>query len=648
MFIVIFKTKASIKKEVFYLAALFSILMLIVYGFIFSISLFDISIETAESSVKETNMQISIFTEGYFAEITNTIEALAEYPDIKNIMTSDEEAKERALTIYENFSNTNDNIAYIYSGYENGLLLINDYTPPEGYDPTDRPWYIAAVEEMPETSIGLPYQEANTEEWLISQSKVLLDSQGNHSGVIAIDCSLESIVSLMSEKHLYDSQRSYLLNPEGKVIVHPDEKYIGQTVPVIMDELTGSQGNFTYTSDSEKWAYYNTIDSTDWILITTVERWEMLKPLVTHFVFYTLSIILMAIFLGWAQSKIFGKRITEPLEELGTRIAEIADGKPRNKTAYKFLNQEIEKIADNIEQLAEHSLKKKANELEAIIESTGDGILVLDDKRQVIYMNSRFREMWSIPDNVEASGDDQVFINTIINQLNEPDTFMEKLQETYSSDQSYKDTLYCKGGRIFELFSRPLIDGGHVTGRLWSFSDVTYNKQAEEKLRIMATTDELTGLWNRRYFMQAARQEVERARRYDHSLSLIVFDVDHFKKVNDTRGHAAGDAALQHLASLMKKSLRDIDIPGRLGGEEFGILLPNTELNNAALLAERLRKTIEDSPADFKGSEIFLTVSIGVTAYQKRSSSVDELLKTADEALYEAKGNGRNCTVKKL
>ena len=644
----IFKTKASIKKEVFYLAALFSILMLIVYGFIFSISLFDISIETAESSVKETNMQISIFTEGYFAEITNTIEALAEYPDIKNIIIGDEEAKERALTIYENFSNTNDNIAYIYSGYENGFLLINDYTPPEGYDPTDRPWYMAAVEEIPETSIGLPYQEAKTEEWLISQSKVLLDSQGNHSGVIAIDCSLESIVSLMSEKHLYDSQRSYLLNPEGEVIVHPDEEYIGQTMPVIMDELTGSQGHFTYTLDDKKWAYYNTIDSTDWILITTVERWEMLKPLVTHFVFYTLSIMLMAIFLGWAQSKIFGKRITEPLEELGTRIAEIADGKPRNKTAYKFLNQEIEKIADNIEQLAEHSLKKKANELEAIIESTGDGILVLDDKRQVIYVNSQFREMWSIPDNVEASGDDQVFINAIIDQLNEPDTFMEKLQETYSSDRSYKDTLYCKNGRIFELFSRPLMDEGHVTGRLWSFSDVTYNKQAEEKLRIMATTDELTGLWNRRYFMQAAEKEMKRARRYNDSFSLLTLDIDHFKTVNDNLGHAAGDEVLRNLASVIKNFFREVDIPGRLGGEEFSIILPNTDLYSAASVAERLRQEIEKNPTEYGGEDIYITLSIGVTSYHTGVTSVDKLLKKADEALYEAKAGGRNCVVKKV
>ena len=644
----IFKTKASIKKEAFYLATLFSILMLIVYGFIFSISLFDISIETAESSVKETNMQISIFTEGYFAEITNTIEALAEYPDIKNIIIGDEEAKERALTIYENFSNTNDNIAYIYSGYENGFLLINDYTPPEGYDPTDRPWYIAAVEEKSETSIGLPYQEAKTEEWLISQSKVLLDSQGNYSGVIAIDCSLESIVSLMSEKHLYDSQRSYLLNPEGEVIVHPDEKYIGQTMPEIIDKLTGSQGDFTYTLDDKKWAYYNTIDSTDWILITTVERWEMLKPLVTHFVFYTLSIMLMAIFLGWAQSKIFGKRITEPLEELGTRIAEIADGKPRNKTAYKFLNQEIEKIADNIEQLAEHSLKKKANELEAIIESTGDGILVLDDKRQVIYVNSQFREMWSIPDNVEASGDDQVFINAIIDQLNEPDTFMEKLQETYSSDRSYKDTLYCKNGRIFELFSRPLMDEGHVTGRLWSFSDVTYNKQAEEKLRIMATTDELTGLWNRRYFMQAAKKEMERARRYNDSFSLLTLDIDHFKTVNDNLGHAAGDEVLRNLASVIKNFFREVDIPGRLGGEEFSIILPNTDLYSAASVAERLRQEIEKNPTEYGGEDIYITLSIGVTSYHTGVTSVDKLLKKADEALYEAKAGGRNCVVKKV
>jgi len=171
--------------------------------------------------------------------------------------------------------------------------------------------------------------------------------------------------------------------------------------------------------------------------------------------------------------------------------------------------------------------------------------------------------------------------------------------------------------------------------------------QAEEKLYEMATTDELTGLRNRRSFMESARQELERALRYGHYFSMISFDLDHFKKVNDSWGHAVGDAVLQHMANLLKDNLRDVDIPGRIGGEEFSVLLPNTSLENGVLLAERLRREVEKSPAMYEGKEISYTVSLGVTVYREGVSSVDELLKAADEALYEAKSKGRNCTVSK-
>jgi len=333
----------------------------------------------------------------------------------------------------------------------------------------------------------------------------------------------------------------------------------------------------------------------------------------------------------------------------------MTDGKPKDDTTYKYSNHEIAITAANIEKLAEHSLNKKANELKTIIESTNDGILVIDDNRQVSYVNSRFREMWHITQDLTASKDERTLIDGIINQLIEPDIFLAKIQELYASDQSNMDMLFFKDGRVFERYSCPLVDEDRVVGRLWSFRDITERKQAEEKLNILATTDDLTGLWNRRFFIHAVRQEIERVKRYNNQsfslmildIALMILDIDHFKIVNDTHGHAAGDAVLQHLSSTLKSCLRQVDIPGRIGGEEFGILLPDTDLENAVLLAERLRRVIEKSPANFEGKEIFFTVSIGITAFDQWISSVDELLKLADEALYQAKAKGRNCTVKK-
>jgi len=147
--------------------------------------------------------------------------------------------------------------------------------------------------------------------------------------------------------------------------------------------------------------------------------------------------------------------------------------------------------------------------------------------------------------------------------------------------------------------------------------------------------------------MQSLEREMERAKRYKHPFSVMFLDLDNFKHINDTLGHSAGDVALRQFASALKSSLRDSDIPGRMGGEEFGIILPNTDLKNGALLAERLRQNVEESIALHQGKKITFTVSIGLAAYSEEISNIDELLRKVDEALYEAKAEGRNCIVQK-
>ncbi|MFP4531834.1 MAG: diguanylate cyclase, partial [Desulfobacterales bacterium] len=167
-------------------------------------------------------------------------------------------------------------------------------------------------------------------------------------------------------------------------------------------------------------------------------------------------------------------------------------------------------------------------------------------------------------------------------------------------------------------------------------------KRAVERANKLATTDDLTGLWNRRYFMNALDGELERARRYGHIFSLLTLDIDYFKHINDTFGHAAGDMVLQHIAEILKSSLRHPDVAARMGGEEFSLILPNTGIEDALSLAERLRRAIEKNPAAYEDREIFYTVSIGAAAYHPNIRDKDELLRLADKALYRAKDEGRN------
>lgn len=175
-----------------------------------------------------------------------------------------------------------------------------------------------------------------------------------------------------------------------------------------------------------------------------------------------------------------------------------------------------------------------------------------------------------------------------------------------------------------------------------AINDISARKSMEEELQRLATTDFLTGIFNRRQFFMLGKQEIERSRRYDRPLSFILYDIDHFKKVNDTFGHQAGDAVLKKITMAVHAQLRTNDIEGRVGGEEFGIILPETSVAEAIVLAERVRAIIENLKIKFGESVLHITASFGVTGLEAEDKSLDQIFKRADHALYEAKNAGRN------
>jgi diguanylate cyclase (GGDEF)-like protein len=164
-----------------------------------------------------------------------------------------------------------------------------------------------------------------------------------------------------------------------------------------------------------------------------------------------------------------------------------------------------------------------------------------------------------------------------------------------------------------------------------------------DRLQELVHTDHLTGFFNRRHLMKALDQEMERTRRTGLPTSLIMLDLDYFKKINDTYGHHAGDEALRWSTGLWRASLRRIDIPCRYGGEEFAIILPGTRLNTAVRVARRLQDMLQNSPLVIQGQEVTLTVSLGVAAYKPQEElTVRAFIKRADHYLLEAKIKGRN------
>jgi diguanylate cyclase len=189
----------------------------------------------------------------------------------------------------------------------------------------------------------------------------------------------------------------------------------------------------------------------------------------------------------------------------------------------------------------------------------------------------------------------------------------------------------------------------HISIIVYDVTDIAVNKlqlkSVNEQLEQLSQTDGLTQLHNRRHWQYCMEKEFERYSRYGDDASLVMMDIDHFKRINDQYGHPAGDKVIQHIAYLLKQSLRETDCAGRYGGEEFGIVLSKTTAEEALHFTERLRQRIEDSEVTFENRLIKVTVSLGINDLDSEIDNSSSWLSGADKALYVAKQEGRNKSI---
>jgi diguanylate cyclase (GGDEF)-like protein len=192
------------------------------------------------------------------------------------------------------------------------------------------------------------------------------------------------------------------------------------------------------------------------------------------------------------------------------------------------------------------------------------------------------------------------------------------------------------------------------TGQTYGLQDIQYITRIVRFASIalenaslfrQATTDRMTGLFSHHFFEKTLDEELERARRYKSTFSLVMFDIDHFKKFNDAYGHLQGDRIIREIAKLLCKSIRQVDFPARYGGEEFAVILPAVDVKGATVVAERLRKRVETFafPSSDGGAALHVTISVGVTEFEAESAyAPSEIIREADRALYQSKERGRN------
>lgn len=196
-------------------------------------------------------------------------------------------------------------------------------------------------------------------------------------------------------------------------------------------------------------------------------------------------------------------------------------------------------------------------------------------------------------------------------------------------------------GRIQPLSFQ--VDGKRAV--VWVARNITRRHQLELELRRLSEVDELTGVYNRRRFLEGLKARYLEFRRYGQSTSLIMFDLDYFKQINDRFGHLAGDQVLRNLVATCRRHLRDVDLFARFGGEEFVVLLPSTHRAEALATAERLRSTAEQLRLGFSQGETRISISAGVSAFLDSDADYGALIGRVDDALYEAKQRGRNLCV---
>ncbi|NLM84721.1 MAG: diguanylate cyclase [Clostridiales bacterium] len=275
---------------------------------------------------------------------------------------------------------------------------------------------------------------------------------------------------------------------------------------------------------------------------------------------------------------------------------------------------------------------------ETIFEKNHEGMVVLGPGRRIIDYNKAAKDFFETLNIPLATCP----IEQILDQKPE-------LYEIFSSENSRDFSLTIDGEeRFFKVDALPLGEPDDKgTKMLKSIRDVTEERRIQEKLKILATTDSLSGLNNRAEFMSLVQKELESAKESGEELALLIMDVDNFKAINDTFGHAAGDEVIRHMGNIIRSSFRKTDIPGRIGGEEFAVVLKNATLEEAKMVAEQVRAIIESLKVVYWKQEIRFTVSIGVAALRgsaRAINNIEDIFKMADDMLYKAKIQ-KNCVM---
>ncbi len=288
---------------------------------------------------------------------------------------------------------------------------------------------------------------------------------------------------------------------------------------------------------------------------------------------------------------------------------------------------------------------------------THDGIGIFDAEDRLVYCNRVLASMFSLsPEDATGLSFEELMrhsfnsVSGVKLDSNSVESWLRMANRLRRSKKFRSFEVDYQDGRWFLVTEHTAEDKSILV----FCSEITEQKRNErelnhlnEQLEILANFDSLTGIYNRRHFLDQAAHEISRCARESSDLAMIMLDLDHFKSINDNYGHEIGDQVLVGSVQRIKSQLRDYDLFGRLGGEEFAILLPGSDIEDGVDIGSRIANQLQLHPLETRAGEISMTCSVGVAQYNHHGGSLGELLDTADQYLYQAKQAGRNRVVGK-
>jgi diguanylate cyclase (GGDEF)-like protein len=640
-------------------------------------------------------IQYNYFIASIKTEVENTIDSRLDYmaSEINGHIQRNQKAlgavenfiliekdEEKILSFMQALMDINPTFQSIYFGTpENQMINGSGFIPPATFDLRTRPWYIAAINENKQI-ITHPYLNASKDNWIVTLAKPVYDEQNRLLGVVAGDSLLQSTLDLLELQKISDRGYTFLLDSDHNVMLHPEYENMTGLVLSLSDlskelssELLENKNGIIFTSldGVDGYVGWRTFEDSGWVIGSFAPMSDFVNQRLQNMTIFLITVLstILILFIIFVLQK---KYVINPIKDLDDDIQKISAVKNityrlpiRRNDPFSELritaNMVLEKTEDYFKEMTKNQRDlKDANkdlyvalkQLTAVEEELRSQNEELIENKQALEISERKNRaiVEVLPDIIFILNDDGVFLDCLVNQddrlyvkkehfiskpisevMPEPivNISLQAINQAIATGelQRFEYELEIEGKlNYYEMRMIKFMDQGVLS----IMRDITEQKLNQIRIEKLSYHDQLTGLYNRRFYEEEQRRlDVPR----NLPISVMMLDVNGLKLTNDAFGHLAGDQLLLHVASVIKEQCRLDDIIARIGGDEFIVLLPKTDIAEAKSIADRIRKGAMEQKMD----NVVISVSIGCAAKIKEEQSISDIFIRAEDQMYREK-----------